>query len=373
MIIKNYKRIALINISVLFLIFISLEIASGYLLSVRQKKTSLLVYVIKKLNVKDRTTPKLEKLKALKKEGLNNIYPHYLYDPQVHPLDSQKYWFSNVPNANILLCKEGSGWITFGTNRLGFRKVLNQNLNLPIKVITIGDSYTHGACVANPNEIASQLSILRDENILNAGFGGSGPLFQLALFKEILSFEKQNGLIFDKDAKLVWTIFTGNDLKNLAEEKVTLLSRYFENDFNSKYFSNLTKLAPDYKKFLDKVISNFSKNNNISSHGYGETVLPYSISEQTNLKDFERVFDEFVKISDRNNIDLNVVILSDHPRYDIRINNVTKGKIKSLCNKNNSKCLFISLKEIRKDDSINHLYEDEYKKVSILINEFLDN
>ena len=38
MIIKNYQRIVLINISVLFLILISLEIASGYLLSVRQKK-----------------------------------------------------------------------------------------------------------------------------------------------------------------------------------------------------------------------------------------------------------------------------------------------------------------------------------------------
>ena len=61
---------------------------------------------------------------SLKEDGLKDLYPHYLYDPQVHPLHSKKYWFSSVPNANILLCKEGSGWITFETNSLGFRKVL---------------------------------------------------------------------------------------------------------------------------------------------------------------------------------------------------------------------------------------------------------
>ena len=93
---KNFKKVFLINISILFLIFLALEISTGYLLTFRQKKSSLLIYVIKKLNTKDRTTPKLEKLQSLKEEGLKDLYPHYLYDPQVHPLHSKKYWFSNV-------------------------------------------------------------------------------------------------------------------------------------------------------------------------------------------------------------------------------------------------------------------------------------
>tara|TARA_Y100001978_G_C23597669_1_gene387068 strand:+ start:144 stop:428 length:285 start_codon:yes stop_codon:yes gene_type:complete len=89
------------------------------------------------------------------------------------------------------------------------------------------------------------------------------------------------------------------------------------------------------------------------------------------LNDFEKVFNEFNKLSKENNLKLNIVILENHPYYDSKIMNSIQKRLKIMCNKNASSCLSLDLKKIRKQNDINHLTKSEYKEVSILISNFI--
>ena len=78
-----------------------------------------------------------------------------------------------------------------------------------------------------------------------------------------------------------------------------------------------------------------------------------------------------MKITERKKIDLNIVILADHPRYNPEVMKETQKKLKSLCIENDSKCLFIKMNEFKQNNLFNHLTPSEYKKLSIKISDFL--
>ena len=364
------KKILLINFFLVLFIIVTLELVTGYFLRFKNYRNISFLYVLRKFNTKELGITKIKKINELKANNEKRIYPAYLYDPQVHPINSDQYWFGHLPNSGIVHCKESSGWTVFTTNKLGFRKTLNQNLNKPFQLLVLGDSYVEGACVNNPNDIPSQLSLIRNQNVFNAGRGGTGPLFQLGLLKELLA-TKDNSFSLSKNGKLLWIIFTGNDLKNLAEEKTTLLSNYITDDFELNYFDKLKKLSVEKEYFFKSIFKNLSSNNLIGNHSYGETVVPNSFSQSTALNDLGIIFNEFVKITNRKKIDLNIVILEDHPRYNSEVMIETQKKLKSLCVEKKSKCLFIKMKEFRQNNLFNHLTPSEYKKLSIKISEFL--
>ena len=55
-----------------------------------------------------------------------------------------------------------------------------------IEYIFLGDSYIEGSCVEDKFTIPQSFANFANkdyENVLNAGIGGSGPLFQLAIFR----------------------------------------------------------------------------------------------------------------------------------------------------------------------------------------------
>lgn len=378
---KKSIKIIFINFGVFILLLFSLEIFSGYLINFRRIKESSLVRAVKffkenslenilpKLKIyEDKKGGKIKRIMKLREKKQLDTYPNYLFDYQVHPLVENEYWFSDPSNSTIVYCNEGSGLIEYETNNIGFRKVENQDLKRPIDLIILGDSYAEGACVNNPFDPSSQLAILRKENILNLGKGGSGPLYQLALTKEILKYKKDEHILFSKDAKLVWLIFTGNDLHNLAEEKNYFFRKYLFSNYSINYFKNIPLYDDLQKSFFNEVLEYPKINKKIGNHDYGETIIHKSLSEKNALKDFKIVFKEIEKIINENNIDFNIIIIADHPKYDQDIMTSFQNVIKSQCKKN---CLFISLPEI-KSSQRSHLNEKEYKKLSILISEFLE-
>ena len=262
----------LINI---FIILLILEIISGYFYNYRRIENSSLYYTFEKLKFKGRRVSKIDKINELKDKGYKNVFPSYLYDPQVHALNKINYWLSHPPNSKIVLCNESSGWTVFDSNKLGFRSVINQDLKDPIEIILIGDSFLEGACIDSPYDIASQISLMSKKNVLNLGMSGTGPLYQLALFKEILNFSKKGGIYLNEDSDMTWIIFTGNDLQNLAEEKSSILSLYLANkNFNLDYFLNKEKDLANRISFLKNVLENPQDNKRIGGHGYGETIFP---------------------------------------------------------------------------------------------------
>lgn len=367
------KRLIAINTIILLALFLALEVSAGYFLnSKRFKKSALLYFAIETSNkIKQPIPEKLRRVLFLRENKSIDTFPAYLYDPQVHDSKSL-YWFGHPPNSTVVYCNEGSGLVEFTTNKLGFRSTSNQNLSKPLDLILIGDSYTEGACVNSPHDIASILG--KSFNLLNLGRGGSGPLFQLGLLKEFMKLEDSREILLKDEFNVVWIIFTGNDLKNLAEERQTILSQYLnESDFNQNYFYNLinnNELSSSMRSFHESVLAMPSANN--KSHGYGETVMPGSIAEQTSIRDFAKIVYHFNQLVKSKGGKLNIVILEDHPIYNKHIMNSTQKMLINECSRLKVNCLRYNLSDAtNKKSKRTHLTESEYYRLSAEINALL--
>ena len=75
----------------------------------------------------------------------------------------------------------------------------------------IGDSFTHGACVNEPDTIGGNLrKNIKSGGVLNLGQGGNGPLIEYATLREYLPLTKTE--------RVLWIYYEGNDLWDLTWE-----------------------------------------------------------------------------------------------------------------------------------------------------------
>ena len=190
---KSFIKLIFTNIFIFIFFIAFLELISGYYISLNTDRRSrsnikhLLISKFEKQNNIYRNN-RMENIIA-QTEVNKKIYPSYIYDPMAHKINNSNFWFSHPKNAEIIYCDEGSGLIKFKTNKLGLRETSLQDLNSPIDTLVLGDSFVEGACVDKPFDISSQLATLSQKNVLNLGRQGSGPLFQLALLREILEYK----------------------------------------------------------------------------------------------------------------------------------------------------------------------------------------
>ena len=173
---------------------------------------------------------------------------------------------------------------------------------------------------------------------------------------------------------VVWIIFTGNDLKNLAEERQTKLSLYLNDDkYQQDYFNKLIRnkeLISEMKSFHDSLLVRPI----FDGHGYGETVTPGSISEQTALEDFAEIFYQLNKLVKSKGGKLNVVVLENHPNYNSLLMKNTQKMLIEECSRLQINCLRFDLRDpSNKTSDINHLTESEYYKLFVEISNFLSN
>ena len=129
--------------------------------------------------------------------------------------------------------KENQKFITYKSDRYGFRNkdIVWDKKN--IDFILLGDSTVQGSCVTEDKTIGSQISqILKRKlnneiNIINLGLNGSGPLLEYAALKEYM----QNV----KTKKVLYFFTEGNDLINLELElKDPFLKKYLNDEYQQK-------------------------------------------------------------------------------------------------------------------------------------------
>jgi len=370
------KRLIAVNAFIVLFVFFALEVLSGYGLNAKRYKRSSLLYAVIKISesIKNPSgySEKYKRVLALRKRGKKDVFPAYVFDPQVHASDSL-HWLGYPPSSLVVYCNEGSGLTEFRTNKLGFRSVPSQNLDKPIDSILIGDSYADGACINSPSDIASILG--KESNLLNLGMGGSGPLFQLGLIKEFFKLVDSGEILLSDNFNVIWMIFTGNDLANLAEEKQTKLSLYLnDNRYSQDYFHSLIHdkgLISGMRLFYDSVVA--SPNPNSKSHGYGETVTPGSISEQNALIDFARIVHQFNELVKEKRGNLSIVVLANHPGYNNPlIMKSTQKMLDSECSRLHIDCMKYNLSDPDKKKSARgHLDELEYSRLAAEISKFL--
>ncbi len=123
---------------------------------------------------------------------------------------------AGVAGTRTILCNETGPWLLVDADAHGFR-------NPPgawddPEVVLVGDSFVHGFCVPDGQDLAGQLRAA-GQRVLSLGYGAAGPLMELGIVREYGSAVRP--------PVVVWVYFEGNDLDNLAsEDQHPVLRRY---------------------------------------------------------------------------------------------------------------------------------------------------
>ena len=130
------------------------------------------------------TRTKFEIYNDLKKEDENitvSVIPsHYIGGQnKILPL-------SGVSNSKTIHCNENGYYSIYLSDRYGFNNPDSEWDEQEIEYLLVGDSFTHGACVNRPNDIASVLRTLSKKSVLNLGYDGDGPLIEYVALREYL-------------------------------------------------------------------------------------------------------------------------------------------------------------------------------------------
>ena len=167
-------------------------------------------------------TRKLDEVyKDLKKIDNNTVFKSY---PKWSLNDDNKEYFplSGKSLSKTIFCNENGYYSIYESDRYGFNNPDTEWDANKIEYLLLGDSFTHGACVNRPNDIASVLRKLSGSSAINLGMRGNGPLIELASLKEYLT---------NNTKKIIWIYFEGNDLTDLKYElENKLLLKYLSDD-----------------------------------------------------------------------------------------------------------------------------------------------
>ena len=187
-------------------------------------------------------------LTSIDGRGLSSLVPEKLRDEigGFFPLGS-------APNVRTLYCQEDEGFISYITDRFGFRN--NDELwdDQHHDIVILGDSFSESACVKTP----LQDYFDSQKTIITLGKGGNGPLTSLAVLTEYLEEFKPKvvyHLVVPNDYSTPRASEIKIDLERELEE--TSLRVYLENKgpilnyFRSIDLSKLRSFAISYSRKL---------------------------------------------------------------------------------------------------------------------------
>ena len=167
--------------------------------------------------------------------------------PNFHLTNKNQELFplSGLSNSKTIYCNENGYYSIFKSDRHGFNNPDIEWDKDEIEFLLIGDSFTFGACVNRPNDIASVLRLLSKKSSLNLGYSGNGPLIEYATLKEYLNDNVKN---------IIWVFTKNNDLINLEKElRSNFLKQYI---LNENFTQNLKLNQKRINKKISKIIEN---------------------------------------------------------------------------------------------------------------------
>ena len=167
------------------------------------------------------TREKLEIYNDLKKKDENVVVSVYMgaYLTQQNKL----FPFSGISNSKTIHCNENGYYSIYQSDRYGFNNPDSEWDKKEIEYLLVGDSFTHGACVNRPDDIASVLRTLSKKSVLNLGYSGKGPLIEYATLREYLKPNVK---------KVLWIYFEVNDLSDLDNELNLEIIKLYLKDLN---------------------------------------------------------------------------------------------------------------------------------------------
>ena len=196
----------------------------------------------KKITEISRTTVYEKLIKESDKRVSLTIGPgNYLKDKlDLYPL-------SGMSNSLTIHCNENGYMSMYDSDRYGFNNPDEEWDKSSIKFLLTGDSFTGGACVNRPHDIASVLRKKTSEGSITLGYGGNAPLIEYAALKEYVN---KNVNI----ENIVWLFTEGNDVEGLYHELDNeILIKYVLDD---KFTQNLINKQDQVDQIVKNYISN---------------------------------------------------------------------------------------------------------------------
>jgi hypothetical protein len=243
--------------------------------------------------------------------------------------------FSGISNSKTIYCNENGYYSLYHSDRYGFNNPDEEWDKEEIEYLLIGDSFSHGACVNRPYDIASNLRKLSNKSVLNLGQGGNAPLIEYATLREYLKPNVR---------KVLWMYFEGNDLNDLQKElEDEILANYLKNPNFSQNLKlkqneiNILKLdflESQRKIEIEKATLNFKLKKFVKI--YNTRLLISQKFKPKPTGDSFSAFKKILKLSkeqlENNNSKLYFVYLPEYDRYTKKYNNREYNLIKNLVN-----------------------------------------
>ena len=234
---------------------------------------------------------------------------------------------SSKSNSETIHCNENGYYSIYQSDRFGFNNPDKEWSSDEVEYFIIGDSFTHGACVNRPDDIASVLRSLSNKSVLNLGYGDTGPLIQYATLREYLNSNVK---------KVLWIYYEGNDLQNLRKEINNPILKNYIKDLNftqklklkqskiDELADNEIERAKKNKSFYFKFI-NFIKIYKIRTNFMSkrQPVLPPQ-------PEFKKILTLVKQLTIEKNANLYFIYLPVFTRYDTAYDNTNYDLIKKI-------------------------------------------
>ncbi len=150
-----------------------------------------------------------------------------VHDGQIIPL-------SGLSRRITVFCNEGGAFSTYESDEHGFNNPIGLYRKGKVDLALIGDSFAHGACVNQGEDIASHLRA-HGIKAVNLGMAGSGPLIELAILTEYARAVEPRVVL--------WMYFEENDQYNLLREQTfPFFLRYLDPKFKLGLFDQQDKI-----------------------------------------------------------------------------------------------------------------------------------
>ncbi len=167
--------------------------------------------------------------------------PHFLRGDLEAPVERGERFLplGGISGVVTVACNETGTWMVYEADEHGFNNPAGLYDGSPT-IVAVGDSFTHGTCMARGDEFAS---ILRDTlgPTLTLGTYGSGPVLMLAQIREYAARLRP--------PLVLWFYFEGNDVVTDVRREMAdpTLRRYLEPDFSQRLF--------DRQASIDRLVS----------------------------------------------------------------------------------------------------------------------
>jgi hypothetical protein len=246
-------------------------------------------------------------------EGYEEIIFPYLYEENYSLLKKKINLdiipVNSLPYKNNYYCNEGYGLIKYTSDRFGFRN--NDDIwkvdNINKKILLVGDSFAHGACVNTEHTIATLIQKNKDQEkrggdlnnktVFNVSLSGNNPFIYASLLHLFSPIVKPNYIV---------VVFYANDndyssksifQKNLKKD---LHMDYFSNNYLSQEIKNKIEYSQIY---LKKIILEKNKNQETNFFKKLTNLLKFSKTRELIIFVYKKFFFNTIPFSSRLTID----------------------------------------------------------------------